>query len=617
MWVPVLSVAALFLGCQNDGTETDKSISAYRDRMLVRHSEEATAAANAPLSLRRDPVAVPTAAQSKLPQRTSLMTQPATTSQPAPAEVLAELPDPAEAPQRLAQRLEDLRQEQAAQPDQRAVWNYERVVKQADEYLTMVVRPQQVRLSLSECIQRAISNNYTIRIEAHNPAISQTQIVEAEAAFDVEFFLDTSWANLDRAVQPHTVSGASDARSIQGGFRKLLPTGAQASIALGDQRSWNDLPRQGGIKTWNPIYTTNLVGTLSQPLLRGFGLDVNRAQIDIRKVGYEVSYEVFIQKVRDTLLDVETAYWQLAQARRTVAILAEAVAQNWVTYQNMIGRTVLDATEIEVANSKSTWESRYVRYLEAIKTVRDAEDQLKNLLNDPELKLSTELEIIPIETPVAAPIAVDHFAEVRTALDRRSEIHQARKQIDATRIGTLVAKNATLPKLDLTFQYEVQGLGNSGDNSWDNFAKNRFISYTLGATFSYNFGERAARAQLRRAKLEESKAVVTLNQVSDTVVTEVNQVIRLLMVRYTQVPPQLDAVRSAERNLTALRAKTPKIDPSYLQTELGAVEQLASTRTTLLQVLTDFNVAIVQLEKAKGTLLDYNNVVVTDAQGNR
>jgi outer membrane protein TolC len=132
--------------------------------------------------------------------------------------------------------------------------------------------------------------------------------------------------------------------------------------------------------------------------------------------------------------------------------------------------------------------------------------------------------------------------------------------------------------------------------------------------FTYPIGERRARAQYKRARLQESQAVVALNQASDAVVLEVNNSIRTLMVRYEQIPPALEAVRASWQNLRALQARTQRIDPSYLQTELSAVGQLANTRSTLLQVLTDYSVGIVQLERAKGTLLDYNNVAVTDAQ---
>ncbi len=84
------------------------------------------------------------------------------------------------------------------------------------------------------------------------------------------------------------------------------------------------------------------------------------------------------------------------------------------------------------------------------------------------------------------------------------------------------------------------------------------------------------------------------------------------MVGYTNVAPQWKAAQAAERNLRALQARAQRIDPTYLETELNTIEQLANARTILLQVVTDYNLALVQLEKAKGTLLEYNNVVVTD-----
>lgn len=616
-WFCVTALAALLLGCQSESPNMDGPISAYRDRMLVQHQDE-PAPSDMPAKP-RDPLARPVPEQSQLPARSALLTEPAVATQPSPAEVLAELPDPADSERVFAERLERLRQEQKNTEDQRVVRSYERVVDQALKYLKIGAGRQQVQLSLSECIQRAIEHNYSIRIEAHNPAISQTQVVEAEAAFDVQFFLDTSWADLDAPVVPGSVdgSGVSDTRAISGGFRQLLPSGMQASVGLATQRQWSGIAQQGPVKTWNPTYPSNFVADFRQPLLKGFGLDVNRAQININKLQYQVSYETFVQKVRDTLLDVENTYWQLARTRRQMVIVVESVAQNLITYQNMVERLDHDATQVEVANSRSRWQTSYVNYLETIKLVRDAEDQLKNLLNDPSLKLSDRLEIITTETPVAAPTVLDHFAEVRTALDKRTEIRSAKKQIDVTRINTAVTKNAILPQLDLSFRYEVQGLGNTTDNSFDNLTTNRFISYTLGASFTYNFGERAARAAHRRARLQESQAVVALNQVTDTIVQEVNQSIRQLIVRYEQLPPALDSVQAASRNLRSLQARTQKLDPTYLQTELSAVEQLATTRNTLLTVLTDYNVGLVQFEKAKGTLLEYNNVVVTDDKTGR
>ncbi len=607
----LVATLSLLMACERTPLDLDLSVADYRDRMLVEHQSEA-----AQHSFTAEPVAYRTSQTADAEdQRRSLLTGPMTTTQPAPRELLSEVPDPSNARDVFAARLERLREQQAGRPDQRVVRNYTRVHDKANEYLDLVQLPDQVRLSLAECVQRALNHNYAIRIEAHTPAISQTQIVEAEAAFDVEFFLDTNWSKIDQATAQTFAAGSSDIRSIEGGFRQLLPSGMQATVSLAQTRNKNNLPAE--FQSLNPVYDSSFVTSLRQPLLRGFGLDINRATINVRTAEHRISTEQFIQQVRDTLLDVETAYWNLSVARRTVSVLAESVAQNWVTWQNMIERLDHDATLVEVANSESRWQSRYVEYLEAVKTVRDTEDRLKNLINDPDFLLSDPIEIIPVTEPLVAPLMVDHFAEVRTALDRRSELTAAREQIEIARIQSAVAKNNLLPRLDLNFQYEVQGIGDTSDNSFDNLTTNRFISYTLGASFSYNFGERAARAALRRANLQESQAIVSLNQITDAIVEEVNTTIRTLIVRYTQVPPQFDAVQAAELNLRALQARTQRIDPSYLQTELGAVEQLANSRTRLARLLVDYNIALVQLEKAKGTLLDYNNIVVSDVSSER
>ena len=76
------------------------------------------------------------------------------------------------------------------------------------------------------------------------------------------------------------------------------------------------------------------------------------------------------------------------------------------------------------------------------------------------------------------------------------------------------------------------------------------------------------------------------NERTDTaeLMVKVNAAVRVLLVRYSQIPPQYEAVQSSDRNLRALQARTPTIDPNFLETELSAVEQLANNRARLLGV---------------------------------
>lgn len=613
--IGILCAGLLLLGCQTP-TGLDSSVSlanplaSYQQTMAVADVQ----AQETPAAIRElvdRPLIRPANEQSGDSPREALITAPASQTIANPEMLRIQIADPVQMNEILASRLGELRDN--PRTEERILRSYERVVETAQQYLDLLHRDQQVELSLAECIQRALEHNYAIQIASIEPAVGQAQIVEAEAAFDAVFFLDSSYATTDQPVAVQFANAESDIRAISGGIRKLLPSGMQVSTSLREQRQFVSNP----FVTLNPAYESVWSTTFSQPLLRGFGVDYNRAPIMIARANRDISFEQFVQNVRDTLATTERTYWALSQARRNVAVLAESVAQNYVTYRNMWERRFHDATPVELNNSEARWQARYVELLEAIRLVRDAEDRLKNLINDPTLKLSETIEIIPTEPPLLSPVALDQFAEVRTALEERSELREARATIEQSRIVTMQRKNETLPQLDLNFQYDVQGLGVSADSSFDNLTTGRFQSYTVSISFNYPIGNRAPEARLRQARLRESQAVVGLYRLQDQVVQEVNDAVRNLRVRYEQIPVQLDSVRAEEQNLRALQARAERISPTYLDTELGTVERLSAARQRLNQLVTDYNTALIDLEAAKGTLLDYNNILVRDPLGGR
>ncbi len=599
VWLALLG--GLIPGCQElSAPDLDRCYAAYRAQMLSEPSPPATSPGRADWL-------VHAAAQTTRPEdRAALLTRPESDEPPSPEALFEQIPDPEDAETVFERRRAHLAETQA---EARVLAALDRQHEKARGYLAQLRRPRQRHMTLSEAVQRALDNNYSIRIDSISPAISRAQLVEAEAVFDAVFFLDSSYRKIDQPSASQLAPTGSDTRMLSGGIRKLLPTGMQVQTSLDVTRQFLD---NFQFQSLNPEYTSSFVTQFTQPLLRGFGLDYNRAQINISRLEQRIAEERFIQTARETLFRVEQAYWQLAQTRREVMILATSVAQNYVTHKNTEERLKLDATLIEYNNSLSRWKSREVEFQDAVRRVREAEDALKNLLNDPELRLSDEIEIIPNEPLFVGPLAVDQFAEVRTALDNRNEIRQAKLRIDQARIRTMAAKNETLPQLDLSFSYTGEGMGSTADNAFDSLGTSRYQSYTVAATFSYPIGNRQREAAWQRARLSERQAIIALNQTADSVVQEVNTAVRVLTVRYQNIPTQLISVQAAILNLASLQARTQRIDPSFLETELAAVENLNNARVTLLQILIQYNIAITALENAKGTLLEYNNVVVRD-----
>ena len=67
--------------------------------------------------------------------------------------------------------------------------------------------------------------------------------------------------------------------------------------------------------------------------------------------------------------------------------------------------------------------------------------------------------LVPAEQPVLTPQAMDVEAAIRNALDNRTDLAQARKQLEQTDIGIRFAKNQRLPAVNAIVNYGLAGVG--------------------------------------------------------------------------------------------------------------------------------------------------------------
>lgn len=525
-----------------------------------------------------------------------------TTSQPSVAQTLEwQMPDPSVAPQLFKARLKTI-------TDKRQRDDYQRTSRAAVQHLMGLDRKQAVKLTLAETIHRALKNNYAIKIAGYEPAVSRAQIVEAEAQFDATFF--ANWTELvrDQATASSLQGNFSRNRTLAAGIRKLLSTGTQLEMSFNWLRTETDLAFQ----ELNPAYNNDVGFQLVQPLLKGFGQDFNRSQIILRRNEQRQNLETFRQNVRDTLLQTEQAYWQLVRARRNVTVTAELLAETEETYRYIRARRDFDAFQVLIANSKSAVEQRRVALIRAMAEATEAEDNLKALLNDPEWTLSDNIEIIPIDIPEIVPIVYDRLAEIQTALDHRSELRIRDLQIEAARIVVSTAKNQVLPKLDVIFSYKWLGLGGNPHAAFSQLSENDFEEYTVGLQFEWPIGSRAARSQLRQAKLRYQQSIMARKGQIEQIILDVNNAVRALDTAWKAIVPAMIATEAAEDNVQAIKARAERKSPSELETELSGQSSLATARQTFLEALIAYNIAIAELERAKGTLLKYNNVILEE-----
>jgi len=485
----------------------------------------------------------------------------------------------------------------------------DQIYPRALELVKEIQRPKQFRLSLDEALRRALVYNYAIKVDGYAPAISTAQIVQAEAAFDLAFFANVSRDNTDQPTPSQLLASQTDTTIVSGGIAKLLASGGTVTLTQSMVRVDNPGFQ---FNILNPAWTQRFQAELRQPLLRNFGIDFNRSQINIRKNEKKINEEQFRASVIDILVNVEQAYWNLVAARRDVTITAELLAQAEQTLSRVEARQDFDAYQTLVYRSRSNLEGRRFEYIDVKNRVRDAEDALLNLLNDPDLPLSADYEIVPADNPTTVEVVRDRFHTIETALKRRPEIIQSRRTVDNTRIQLGIAKNQALPQLDVIYRMTVTGLGSNADNSFDQLSSGDFVDQFVGVEFRWNFGERAERAGIRVARLQQSQAVLNYKRALDDVITDCRVALRGLITNYEQLFPSYQGVIAAAENLRSLQERQESMSPAQLDTIFTAQTNLAQARRALLQSLVSYNQGIVDVERAKGTLLEYNNVMLAE-----
>jgi outer membrane protein TolC len=465
-----------------------------------------------------------------------------------------------------------------------------------------------VRLSLADAVMRALANNVDIRVVSYDPEITYEEMVQAAAEFDYEVFGGYSFAKDDGFLPLSGLVNDRRTQEFEGGVRQRTVTGADWSLAYR-----LDYSRERATHATNPSFDPAVEMTLTQPLLRGGWPERNLANLRIARVNHKITIEAFRQQVEETVTDVITTYWQLIQAHEDVAIQQRLLDASIKTLKRIEDRMDLDATAVQIKQTEAAVEQRRATLIRVKKTIGDVRDNLARLLADSTLNTISDVDIIPTDDPSRIEVAVDEVAELVVALRYNPQLAQARLAIAAADINVSVARNEELPRLDLTASGAVTGRGETLNRASKSLESFDFIDWSIGLTFEYPIGNRERKALLRQRRQEHLQSVTEYQAAADLVAQLVRERIRQVDTTYDEIAAQAAAVRANQEQLQALE-DTERIrgalTPEFLRVKLAAQETLAIAERAYAQAVTDYNIALVELNRATGTVLELNNVQV-------
>jgi outer membrane protein TolC len=247
----------------------------------------------------------------------------------------------------------------------------------------------ELHLSLREAVLLAVKNNLDIAIAGYNPRIKVEDIVIAKAVFDPTFSLTL---DANRTVSPTatTLAGATvntvENRDVNASLVQKLPFGASYTLSMTNNRfdtnSKFAQPANGGI---NPSYKSFVTLSITQDLLKNFGVDVNMAPIKIARNNQAISVTQLRQQANQVITDVHNAYWSLVFAienlevqNRSLRLARELEELNKARVRAGV------AAPVEVTQAEAQAAARIQDVIVAEKAIKDAEDQLKLIINFPD-----------------------------------------------------------------------------------------------------------------------------------------------------------------------------------------------------------------------------------------
>ena len=471
-------------------------------------------------------------------------------------------------------------------------------------------RADRIPITLESCLKRALANNLSIQIARYGPAIARAQVVEAEALFDPSWFLNSALQRL-RSKSGSILAGATTLISRQWdfstGIETLLPTGATVSLA----QDWTYLRSNSTFLQPNPQYDADLVLSVRQPLLRGAGEEVNRSSIVLAQLDQRISAADFKIQLMASLLEVEKAYWNLVVAETRVEALNEALQaarenQRIAKRRFEVGkdkRVILSMADSAVA-------SREADLIAARLNLAQASDRLKRLINDRELPLEEPVVLAAAEHPVTEPMPVDLpmlQTSLLAALTHRPEMEQAEARLSQAGVRQRVAQNDRLPQLDMTGSYGLNGLEPDVGQAIDEQYRTEFYDWAVGLEFSVPIGNRARNAAYERRQLERDRTTQEREDVRQTVLLEVREAVRNLAAAAEAILATRSAREAAEQSLHDQQANV-SAGAALVKDLLDAQRDLADAKVREIQTLVFYMVGLADLERVKGTLLEYNNI---------
>jgi len=516
---------------------------------------------------------------------------------------------------------------------------------------------EQKPLALGEAITMALQNNKDIEVARDNVKIAEYDLLTVRGAYDPKFSAQSYYEKI-KTPAASFLSGATGAVenadfTATSRLEGLTPKGG------GNYRLDFSVVRASSkntITALNPQYPTALTFNFTQPLMRGFRIDLPRRQIEVAKKTLSLTDAQFRQRAIEVITSVQRSYWDLVFALRNLQIQRNSV-QDARTQLEHNRRLVAEGqlAPIDIVAAETQLANFEQAEFTALEDVTRAENNLKNLVAENQRSPLWNVSVVPTDDVDLTPPQIALSDAMKAATENRQELKQSDLAREINLLDQKLYRDQTKPQIDLVGTYGV--VGNAGTltsaispftlttnqlvtrvnqlsalaglpalpptlstsipsnliggygQSFSNLASNQFNNFRAGVSISFPLRNRTAEGQLGHALVEGKRIATQREQLEQLIQVEVRNALQSLTTAEARVRSAAVARADAEQQY---ESEKRKLDAGQSTVFLVLERQtaLAAARGNELRAQTDLNKAIAELQRATGNSLTANNVTV-------
>ena len=505
-----------------------------------------------------------------------------------------------------------------------------------EQAVNMAVSQSPVLRSIGGTIVTAPQANTTVYDPALTAASPSLGAEAALAAFDATYTQQLFWFSNDNPnnVAAGGVTAAFTPSALEGTnatftneLAKQTALGSRFALRHVVNYTRNNQP----FRAFSSAFAGWVEAEWRQPLLQGAGSTYNRIAgpstvpgqyngVLLSRLNEDVALADFENAVIALVADVEQAYWDLVTAYRILDsnVKGREAALQTFQYQQV---------RLEVGSGRSDEEaqarSQYYQFQAQVESalggttgLYSLEQRLRYLVGMP----ATDGKIIrPTTDPTDTKVIFDWDSSLSQSLDRRVEIRRQRFNVKRRELELVAAKLNLRPRLDFLAQYRWRGLGDhligdtttGADSLYGAILGGDFQEGQAGIELNFPVGFRRASLAISHAKLNLRRERAVLNETQlrishdlSSAARQIDLTYQLLQTNYNRYLADTNQVDVLER-----RYRDGSDNINFL---LQAQRQVVLSESEFYRSLANYNLAIRDYHRQKGSLLAYNHVQLAE-----